>query len=144
MIAVEQARPYGEGSPRSSRPAIQVENLRKKYGDLEAVRGISFEVRAGEIFGLIGPDGAGKTSTFEILAGVMEATSGIAAVMGQPARQMRAKSGYLTQGFTLYPDLSVAENIRYVGVLRGIHPREIERRSRPYLEKSDMLRFGDR
>src|ERR671930_826596 len=74
----------------------------------------------------------------------MEANSGVANVLGQPARQMRAQSGYLTQGFTLYPDLSVAENIRYVGVLRGINPREIERRSRPYLEKFDMLRFRDR
>jgi ABC-2 type transport system ATP-binding protein len=134
----------GEGWPSSSEAAIQVKDLRKKYGEIEAVRGISFEVRKGEIFGLIGPDGAGKTSTFQILAGVMEATSGAAEVLGRPARQMRSQSGYLTQGFTLYPDLSVAENIRYVGVMRDIDPREIERRSRPYLEKFDMLRFEDR
>jgi ABC-2 type transport system ATP-binding protein len=144
MIAPEEKRSYAEGSPPSSGAAIQVENLWKKYGDLEAVRGISFEVRKGEIFGLIGPDGAGKTSSFEILAGVMQANSGVANVLGRPARQMRARSGYLTQGFTLYPDLSVAENIRYVGVLRGIEPREIERRSEPYLEKFDMLRFKQR
>jgi ABC-2 type transport system ATP-binding protein len=144
MIAVEDKPSHSETRPPSSGAAIQVENLWKKYGDLEAVRGISFEVRKAEIFGLIGPDGAGKTSTFEILAGVMEANSGVANVLGQPARQMRAQSGYLTQGFTLYPDLSVAENIRYVGVLRGINPREIERRSEPYLEKFDMLRFRDR
>jgi ABC-2 type transport system ATP-binding protein len=142
MIAGE-AQGASSGWP-SSEAAIQVENLWKKYGDIEAVRGISFEVRKGEIFGLIGPDGAGKTSTFEILAGVMEASSGSAQVLGYPARQMRAQSGYLTQGFTLYPDLSVAENIRYVGVLRGIDPREIERRSQPYLEKFDMLRFKNR
>jgi drug efflux transport system ATP-binding protein len=123
---------------------IAVENLWKKYGGIEAVRGISFEVRKGEIFGLIGPDGAGKTSTFQILAGVMEASSGSADVLGSPARQMRAQSGYLTQSFSLYPDLTVAENIRYVGVLRGIDPTEVERRSRPYLEKFDMLRFKDR
>src|SRR5712691_12512601 len=61
-----------------------------------------------------------------------------------PAREMRAQSGYLTQGFTLYPDLTVAENIRYTGVLRGIAPREIERRSTPYLAKFDLLRFRDR
>src|SRR5215475_9897551 len=124
--------------------AIRVTNLRKQYGAVEAVRGISFDVHKGEIFGLIGPDGAGKTSTFQILAGVMEASSGDADVLGRPARQMRAHSGYLTQGFTLYPDLTVAENIRYVGVLRGIDPREIERSSQPYLEKFDMLRFRDR
>src|SRR5712691_10906741 len=124
--------------------AIHVENLYKKYGYVEAIRGITFQVRQGEIFGLIGPDGAGKTSTFQILAGVMEASSGIANVFGMPAREMRAQSGYLTQGFTLYPDLTVAENIRYTGVLRGIAPREIERRSTPYLAKFDLLRFRDR
>jgi ABC-2 type transport system ATP-binding protein len=144
MIAAEPTRLNGAGWPPSSGAAIRVENLRKKYGELEAVQGVSFEVRKGEIFGLIGPDGAGKTSAFEILAGVMEASSGIAEILGRPAREMRAQSGYLTQGFTLYPDLSVAENIRYVGVLRGIDPREIERRSKPYLEKFDMLRFTDR
>lgn len=124
--------------------AIRVENLTKNYKEVEAVRGISFEVGKGEIFGLIGPDGAGKTSTFQVLAGVMDASSGVAEVLGGPAREMRHQSGYLTQGFTLYPDLSVEENIRYIGVLRGIDPTDIERRSRPYLEKFDMLRFKDR
>jgi ABC-2 type transport system ATP-binding protein len=134
----------GDGPSRFDGMAIHVEKLWKRYGDVQAIRGISFDVRKGEIFGLIGPDGAGKTSTFQILAGVMEATAGVAEVLGGPARQMRSYSGYLTQSFTLYPDLSVAENIRYVGVLRGIGPGEIERRSRPYLEKFDMLRFRDR
>src|SRR5258705_3676150 len=124
--------------------AIHVEGLYKKYGIVEAIQGITFQVRQGETFGLIGPGGAGKTSTFQILAGLMEASSGIANIFGMQAREMRAQSGYLTQGFTLYPDLSVAENIRYAGVLRGIAPREIERRSTPYLAKFDMLRFRDR
>src|SRR5713101_5158427 len=75
MIAVDSWGSYGEGWPPSSGAAIQVQNLWKKYGDTEAVRGISFDVNKGEIFGLIGPDGAGKTSTFQVLAGVMEPTS---------------------------------------------------------------------
>ena len=69
----------GEFAPRLARAGetvIRVRNLRKHYGDVEAVRGIDFDVERGEIFGLIGPDGAGKTSTFQILAGVMKATSG--------------------------------------------------------------------
>src|SRR3989475_1965554 len=144
MTAVDSKGSCGEGWPPSSGAAIRVQNLWKKYGDTEAVRGISFDVNKGEIFGLIGPDGAGKTSTFQILAGVMEESSGAADVLGRPARQMRSQSGYLTQGFTLYPDLSVAENIRYVGALRGIDPREIDRRGQSYLEKFDMLRFRDR
>src|SRR5260370_37586234 len=144
MIAGDRWGYYGEGWPPSSGAAIQVQNLWKKYGDTEAVRGISFDVNKGEIFGLIGPAGAGKTSTFQVLAGVMEATSGAADVLGRPARQMRSQSGYLTQEVTLYPDLSGAGNIGYVGVLRGIDLREIERRSHTYLEKFDMLRFRDR
>ena len=100
--------------------AIAVEGLTKRYGAVEAVRGIGFEVRDGEIFGLIGPDGAGKTSTFQILAGVMEATGGKAQVFGAPARDARSETGYLTQSFSLYPDLTVEENIRYIGDLRHV------------------------
>src|SRR5882762_8259881 len=70
--------------------AIRTRALTKRYGDVEAVRGVDLDVRAGEIFGLIGPDGAGKTSTFQILGGVMRATAGTADLLGQPARQARA------------------------------------------------------
>src|SRR4051812_19295190 len=92
-------------STMTAEPAIRLKNLWKRYGAVEAVRGISLEIQPGEIFGLIGPDGAGKTSTFQILAGVMEATSGTVEVFGRPARQMRSATGYLTQTFSLYPDL---------------------------------------
>src|ERR1035438_8327034 len=101
----------------TSTAAINVKGLWKRYGATEAVRGIDLDVHRGEIFGLIGPDGAGKTSTFQILAGVMEATSGVAEIFERPARQARAQTGYLTQSFSLYPDLTVAENIRYIGDL---------------------------
>jgi ABC-2 type transport system ATP-binding protein len=124
--------------------AIQVRGLTKRYGALEAVRGIDLDVRAGEIFGLIGPDGAGKTSTFQIIGGVMEATSGTAELLGQPAREARAQVGYLTQAFSLYPDLSVAENLRYVGELRRVSAREIERRGQRYLAMFGMERFSGR
>src|SRR5262249_37631701 len=123
---------------RDSSPAILVEELHKSYGPTQAVRGISFNVNKGEIFGMIGPDGAGKTTTFQILAGVMEATNGAATIFGQPARAMRAQTGYLTQSFSLYPDLSVRENIRYIGDLRRVPPKEIEERGRRYLEMFDM------
>jgi ABC-2 type transport system ATP-binding protein len=123
---------------------IDVRVLSKRYGKLEAVRGITFEVNHGEMFGLIGPDGAGKTSTFQILAGVMEATAGSANILGRPARDMRSQTGYLTQDFSLYPDLTVAENIRYSGDLRLIPPDEIADRSLQYLKMFDMDRFKDR
>jgi ABC-2 type transport system ATP-binding protein len=124
--------------------AIVVRGLTKRYGDLEAVRGIQFDVRQREIFGLIGPDGAGKTSTFQILAGVMEATSGEVNIFGHPAREMRSQTGYLTQTFSLYPDLTVSENIRYSGDLRRIPPQEILDRGNKYLRMFDMDRFADR
>ena len=124
--------------------AIRVDGLWKRYGNTEAVRRINFEVSKGEIFGLIGPDGAGKTSTFQILAGVMEASAGSAEVFGKPAREARAQTGYLTQVFSLYPDLSVSENIRYVGDLRRVPPKEISERSLRYLRMFDMDRFQDR
>jgi ABC-2 type transport system ATP-binding protein len=130
--------------PKDSPPAIRVEALHKDYGATRAVRGISFTVNKGQIFGMIGPDGAGKTTTFQILAGVMEATSGSAEIFGQPARAMRAQTGYLTQTFSLYPDLSVNENIRYIGDLRKVPPQEIAERGRRYLEMFDMDRFADR
>src|SRR6202049_3046918 len=131
-------------SEGSETKAIRIGGLWKRYGSLEAVRGISFEVGEGEIFGLIGPDGAGKTSTFQILAGVMEASSGSAEVFGRPAREMRSQTGYLTQTFSLYPDLTVAENIRYSGDLRRIPRNEIAERGRQYLRMFDMHRFSDR
>jgi len=124
--------------------AVEVASLVKRYGALEAVRGIDLEVRSGEIFGLIGPDGAGKTSTFQILAGVMEATSGVADIFGVPAREARANTGYLTQAFSLYPDLTVTENIRYIGDLRRVPPAEIEKRGMHYLRMFDMDRFRHR
>ncbi len=124
--------------------AIRVRALCKSYGAVAAVRGIDFTVSPGEIFGLIGADGAGKTTTFQILAGVMEASSGTASVFGRPAREMRAQTGYLTQSFSLYPDLSVAENIRYIGDLRLIPPRAIAERGHRYLRMFDMDRFSDR
>ena len=127
-----------------TRPAIRVRNLWKRYGSLEAVRGITFEVGEGEIFGVIGPDGAGKTSAFQILAGVMDATDGVVEIFGQPARDARSETGYLTQAFSLYPDLTVAENLRYAGDLRHVPPADIRQRGQRYLEMFDLDRFVHR
>jgi drug efflux transport system ATP-binding protein len=124
--------------------AIRVDGLWKRYGATEAIRGISMDVAPGEIFGLIGPDGAGKTSTFQILAGVMEPSSGRVEVFGKPAREARSQTGYLTQGFSLYPDLTVLENIRYIGDLRRVPPEETRKRGLRYLRMFDMDQFQDR
>ena len=145
MTSVGVATVAGAGTPPATAvPAIAVRDLRKHYGPVEAVRGITFDVEVGEIFGLIGPDGAGKTSTFQILAGVLEATAGSAEVFGRPAREARADTGYLTQTFSLYPDLTAAENLRYIGDLRRIPPRDAARRGAQYLEMFGLAAFADR
>jgi ABC-2 type transport system ATP-binding protein len=129
----------------ANQPAIAVTNLHKTYaGTVNAVRGIDISVAQGEIFGLIGPDGAGKTTTFQIMAGVMEATSGAVSIYGEPARDARFHTGYLTQTFSLYPDLTVWENISYIGDLREVPRREIKERGHRYLAMFDMDRFVDR
>jgi ABC-2 type transport system ATP-binding protein len=130
----------------SSKPeiVIRIRGLRRSYGHNEAVRGIDLDIAQGEIFGLIGPDGAGKTSVFQILGGVMEATKGETLVFGRTAREVRSSIGYLTQAFSLYQDLSVAENLRYMGELRKLSVKEIERRGNTYLKLFDMDRFKNR
>ncbi|KAM3109797.1 ATP-binding cassette domain-containing protein, partial [Phormidesmis sp. 146-33] len=128
----------------SSSPIIQVANLHKHYGRVAAVRGVNFEVRRGEVFGLIGPDGAGKTTTFHILGGVMEATAGEVRVLNQPAREARLGIGYLTQQFSLYLDLSLNENLRYVAGLRQVPDRLFQERRDKYLRLMSLAQFGDR
>src|SRR5262245_9085800 len=108
--------------------AIKVRNLVKNYDGFEAVKGVDLDIEAGEIFGIIGPDGAGKTSVFQVLGGVMEPTSGEAMMYGKSTVDARSFVGYLTQTFSLYQDLSVAENLRYVGQLRLLTRKQIEER----------------
>lgn len=124
--------------------AIKVRGLAKSYDGFEAVKGVDLEIAAGEIFGIIGPDGAGKTSVFQVLGGVMEPTSGEAEMYGKSTVDARPFVGYLTQTFSLYQDLSVAENLRYVGQLRLLSRKLIEERGHHYLAMFDMERFKDR
>ncbi|MFN6527741.1 ATP-binding cassette domain-containing protein [Nostoc sp. ChiSLP03a] len=124
--------------------AIEVRGLHKHYGNLAAVRGIDLSVYKGEMFGLIGPDGAGKTSTFHILGGVMEATAGEVQIFNQPARDARLITGYLTQQFSLYLDLSIDENLRYAAGLRQVADDLLRERRNKYLKLMNLERFGDR
>ena len=123
---------------------IVLNNLRKQYGKVEALKGIDFSVARGEIFGLIGPDGAGKTTTFSILAGVMGATSGDVSVLGKLPREARLNLGYVTQKFSLYADLSIEENMRYSAGLRQVPEEVFKERSRQLLQRVDLRRFTQR
>lgn len=118
--------------------------LKKSYGNLEAIKGIDLGVHHGEIFGLIGPDGAGKTSTFHILGGVMEPTSGDVRVMGVLPRVGRLNIGYLTQQFSLYLDLSIEENMSYVAGLRQVSAKDFRERKEKLLRQMDLWPFRDR
>lgn len=125
-------------------PLIQVEDLQKHYGNFAAVRGIDFAVYPGEVFGLIGPDGAGKTTTFHILAGVMEASGGQVDVLGHKPRHARLNIGYLTQQFSLYLDLSIDENLRYTAGLRKVSEADFQQRRDKYLKLMNLDQIGDR
>ena len=130
--------------PQIGAEVIQVEGLSKRYGKLVAVKGIDFAVQQGEIFGLIGPDGAGKTTTFHILGGVMEASAGKIQILGKPPRDARLSIGYLTQQFSLYLDLSIDENLRYTAGLREVPDQLFGQRRQKYLRLMSLDKFSDR
>lgn len=102
---------------------VIVKNIVKNYGDVRAVSDVSFEVQAGELFGLIGPDGAGKTSIFRILTTLLLSDSGTATVAGYDVvkdyQQIRNRVGYMPGRFSLYQDLTVAENLNFFATIFG-------------------------
>ena len=97
--------------------SIQTEHLTKRFGDLAAVDDLTLAVAEGEIFGLVGPDGAGKTTTMRLLTSIMEPTGGEAWVAGfhivREAERIKENIGYMSQRFGLYPDLTVMENLQF-------------------------------
>ncbi|MCA9802832.1 MAG: ABC transporter ATP-binding protein [Cyanobacteria bacterium HKST-UBA02] len=123
---------------------VRAVGLRKSYGAFEAVRAVDLEIRSGEIFGLIGPDGAGKTSIFHIMGGVMQWSGGDIEVLGASPSEARPQIGYLTQQFSLYLDLSVEENIRYSASLRNVRQNEYRERTDDLLRLMDLRRFKSR
>ncbi len=132
----------------NSPPAITVSSLSKHFGEVRAVDGLSFEVYAGEIFGLVGPDGAGKTTTLRVLAGVMDADSGSVSVAGCDVVRdpERAKSllSYMSQRFGLYEDLTVDENIRFYAELFGVRRKQRNQRSQELLAAAGLSDFRSR
>ena len=103
---------------------IKIENLKRSYGDIAAVNGVSYSVAKGEMFGLVGPDGAGKTTTIRMLIGLISPDSGNAEVLGYDIKTQKNKIkneiGYLSQKFSLYGDLTVDENIEFFADIHGV------------------------
>ena len=112
--------------------AIVVQDLRKHYGDIQAVQGVSFKVQQGEVFSLLGPNGAGKTTTLSMLSCLLEPTSGDAWVMGHSIKSdslaVRSAIGVVPQEIALYEDLSAHENLSFWGRMYGLHGAELNRR----------------
>ena len=128
--------------------AIAVKGLRKSFPGVLAVDGLSFDVRAGEIFGLVGPDGAGKTTTLRMLAGIMPPDAGEATVagfdvVGNPEGAKHELS-YMPQRFGLYEDLTVDENIRFYADLFGVGSKERGARATQLLVAAGMNEFRAR
>jgi ABC-2 type transport system ATP-binding protein len=123
---------------------VEAKSLAKNYGGLKALDEVSFEVRPGEIFGFIGADGAGKTTAFRIIGGVLAPSSGEVRVLGTTPREARPRVGYLTQPFSLYMDLSVDENLGYAGGLREVPDADFAARRERYFKLFDLDRFTDR
>lgn len=118
---------------------ISVRDLTKKFGDFTAVDHISFDVAKGEIFGFLGANGAGKTTAMRILCGLSLPTSGEGIVAGFDIRtrqeEIKKHIGYMSQRFTLYPDLKVCENIELFGGIYGLNDRQIEEKRRSMLQR---------
>lgn len=104
--------------------AIEIKELVKNYGDVKAVKGVSFEVKKGEMFGLVGPDGAGKTTTIRTLCGLLEPDEGQVSVFGlnivKHKKEIQNKIGYLSQKFSLYGDLTIDENIEFFADIHNV------------------------
>lgn len=111
------------GFPVTDEPAVAVAGLSKRFGDVAALADVSFSVRSGELFGFLGPDGAGKTTLFRILATLLLPDAGQAKVLGLDVGRdlwaLRARIGYMPGRFSLYPDLSVEENLRFFASVFG-------------------------
>jgi len=129
-------------------PAIRTERLSKSFGDLTAVNDLTLSVNEGEIFGLVGPDGAGKTTTMRLLTGIMEPSGGDAWVAGHhivdDPEAIKEDIAYMSQRFGLYPDLTVLENIHFYADIYLMSRKERASRVEELLGFSNLTPFKDR
>ena len=126
--------PRGEGGlgAMGTPPAVEVRGLVRRFGAFTAVGGIDFEVRRGEVFGFLGPNGSGKTTTIRMLCGILPPSGGEARVLGRDCWResdaVKPQIGYMSQKFALYEDLTVVENLRFYARIYGVPPAEQDAR----------------
>lgn len=127
--------------------AVTATGLTKRFGSFTAVNSISFGVRRGEIFGFLGPNGSGKTTTIRMILGLLEPTAGSIEVLGQPAGRdgmaVRRRLGYMSQRFSLYPELTVAENLRFFGRAYGVTGDRFAARKAAVLKMAGLVGHED-
>ncbi len=127
---------------------VQANHLRKTFGDHVAVDDVSLQIQPGEIYGLVGADGAGKTTTMRLLVGALKPDAGEIEICGydvlRQVEQARSQIGYLSQRFSMYEDLTVLENIRFFAEVRGLSQTEWLPRSMEILEFVGLADFKDR
>ena len=146
LIPIGAAAPAGgtgrPATPEDAAPAIAVRGLTKRFGDFTAVGAIEFDVRPGEIFGFLGPNGSGKTTTIRMLCGVIAPTEGTADVLGfdvvrQP-EDVRRGIGYMSQKFSLFEDMTVDENLRFYAGVYGLSAAQFAERRAYVLRMADL------
>jgi ABC-2 type transport system ATP-binding protein len=122
--------------------SVRAEELTKEFGDFTAVDHISFRITTGEIFGFLGPNGSGKTTTIRMLLGLLRPTMGSATVLGydieRDAEQIRKRIGYMSQQFSLYNDLTVSENLNFYGGTYGVTGKRLRDRKDYILEMANL------
>ena len=127
---------------------LETKNLVRTFGALRAVDGLDLQVRAGEMIGLVGPDGAGKTTTMRLLCGALQPTSGTIRVAGYDipgqVEKAREEIGYLAQRFSLYGDLTVTENLEFFGEVFDMDATERQQRSKDLLRFAGLEEFANR
>jgi ABC-2 type transport system ATP-binding protein len=128
--------------------ALEARDLRRRFGDVAALAGLSFAVRPGELYGLVGPDGAGKTTAIRALAGLLDLDAGEARVRGldplRGGRAVREALGLMPQAFSLYRDLTVMENLRFFGLVYCLSRSAFRERTGRLLALTRLGPFGDR
>jgi ABC-2 type transport system ATP-binding protein len=127
---------------------IETKKLTKKFGSNIAVNELDLQIKPGEIFGLVGPDGAGKSTTMRLISTAMTPTSGEALILGMNANtqeeEIRDRIGYMPQRFALYGELTVDENINFFAEIYGVSKKDLETKKKELLEFTGMAKFTDR
>jgi ABC-2 type transport system ATP-binding protein len=139
--------PSANPHPQPDGVAVSTSRLRKTFGALVAVESLDLEIKRGEVFGLLGPNGSGKTTTIRMLTGLMQPTSGEATVVGFDVRReseaIRRNIGYMSQRFGLYDDLTIVENIRFYAGVYGLVGAERESRMAELMNELGLGERGD-